>query len=252
LAVRRAAEYLYSQQQPDGSWPIGNYRVDPEGHDHYELMSLQTSIPLRGLVEAGYATDPRSERAYDWLVEQQMEDGAWPTGIADGIYGYVAGYRRLPHSRWGCRSNTTAAVTCMSLHPERRRSNTARRGLDHILGRETKERYHLGHDTARAIGVEPSTGFITYYARFDNAHVLKLCTKAEASTQDPRVKDLVDYVKGAQGQYGLWEYTPKPQATKWVTYDILRSLRKILSESDWESMQPRTPFQAYPAKMKRF
>jgi len=143
-AVEKAAEYLYSQQQKDGSWPLGNYSEDSEGADIYDKMSLQTSHPLRGLAEAGYASDPRSETAYDWLMEQQLPDGAWPTGVAGDVYGYAAGYRRLPHSRWGCRSNTTAAVTCLSLHQERRRSNETRRGLDHLLGRETRERQYLG------------------------------------------------------------------------------------------------------------
>lgn len=186
------------------------------------------------------------------MTERQMEDGAWPTGMANGVYGYVAGYRRIPHSRWGCMSNTTAAVTCLSLHEKRRKSVAARRGLDLLLGRETRERQHLGHDIARTIGFEPSTGFITYYARFDNAHIIKLCSRLEAATHDTRIKDLIDYIIGEQGKYGLWNCINKPQATKWITYDILLSLRGILPVSDWESFEPRTPFQPYPPKRKRY
>jgi hypothetical protein len=250
-AVSKAAEYIFSQQQSDGSWPLGNYMVDSDGFEGYDRMSLQTSLPLRGLAVAGYATDPRSEQAYDWLIDQQLEDGAWPTGVAGDVYGYVAGYRRLPHSRWGCRSNTTSAVTCLSLHPERRKSNETRRGLDHLLGRETRERQNLGYDIARTTGVEPSTGFITYFARFDTAHILRLVTRIEASTSDQRVKDLVEFIWAQQGDYGLWEYT-KPLATKWVTYEVLRNLREVVSESDWVNLEPRTPFQPYPHKKKRF
>ncbi|MCW4014556.1 MAG: terpene cyclase/mutase family protein [Candidatus Bathyarchaeota archaeon] len=250
-AVEKAAEYLYSQQQRDGSWPLGNYAEDSDGADIYDRMSLQTSHPLRGLAEAGYASDPRSETAYDWLMEQQLPDGAWPTGVAGDVYGYVAGYRRLPHSRWGCRSNTTAAVTCLSMHPERRKRSETRRGLDHLLGHETRERQYLGFDVARMVGVEPCTGFITYYARFDVTHILKLITQVEASTSDQRVRDLVDFVKEQQGEYGLWEYT-KPFASRWVTFDVLRSLKMVLSESDWVNLEPRTPFQPYPSKRKRF
>lgn len=250
-AVKKAAEYLYSQQQADGSWLLGNYRQDADGADNYDRMSLQTSLPLRGLAEAGFASDPRSEVAYDWILEQQLPDGAWPTGVAGDVYGYVAGYRRLPHSRWGCRSNTTAAVACLSLHPERRRSNETRRGLDHLLGRETREKQYLGFDVARLVGAEPCTGLITYHARFDVAHILRLVTATEASTSDPRVSDLVGFVRDQQGDYGLWEYV-RPQASRWVTYDVLRSLRLVLSESDWVNIEPRTPFQPYPSKRKRF
>ena len=250
-AVAKAAEYLYSQQEKDGSWPLGNYKVDSDGADGYDVMSLQTSLPLRGLVTAGYAEDPRSEQAFDWLLEQQLPDGAWPTGVAGEVYGYVAGYRRLPHSRWGCRSNTTAAVTCLSMHPERRNSNEARRGMGHLLGRETRERYYLGFEIARIVGAEPSTGFITYYARFDVAHILKLLTHVGASTSDQRVDDLVNFIKNQQNEYGFWEYT-QPQASRWITYDVLRTLKGVLSDSDWVNLEPRTPFQPYPKKRKRF
>lgn len=250
-AISKAAEYIYSHQEKDGSWPLGNYKADSDGVDGYDVMSLQTSLPLRGLVAAGYAEDPRSEQAFDWLVEQQLPDGAWPTGVAGDVYGYVAGYRRLPHSRWGCRSNTTAAVSCLSMHPERRNGNETRRAMDHLLGRETRERHYLGFEIARIIGSEPATGFITYYARFDVSHILKLLTRVGAATSDQRVEDLVEFIREQQSGYGFWEYT-KPQASKWITYDVLRTLKSVLSESDWVNLEPRTPFQPYPAKRKRF
>ena len=56
----------------------------------------------------GYATDPRAERAYAWLLARNawtMVRGppgsrAGPDSAGVGTYGHVAGYRRLPHSRW--------------------------------------------------------------------------------------------------------------------------------------------------------
>ena len=225
--------------------------MDSDGEDGYDRMSLQTSIPLRGLAAIGYAEDPRCEQAYEWLIEQRLKDGAWPTGVAGDVLGYVAGYRRLPHSRWGCRSNTTSAVTSLSMHPERRRSTETRIGLDHLLGRETRERQYLGFDVARIVGLEPATGWITYYARFDVAHILRLIVNTGASTEDKRVKDIVEFIWEERGDYGLWEYA-KPPGSRWVTYDILRCMRSLLSESDWVNVQPRTPFQPYPTKRKRF
>jgi hypothetical protein len=44
------------------------------------MVPLQTALPLRALAMCGYATDPRAERAYAWLLAQRLEDGAWPTG----------------------------------------------------------------------------------------------------------------------------------------------------------------------------
>lgn len=131
-AVARGAAYLFSLQQSDGSWPLARGGDEEAAREGYTTISLQTSLPLRALAACGYATDERAERAYEWLLAQRLDDGAWPTGVAAGMLGRVAGYRRLPHSSWGCRSNTTGALACLALHPQRRHSPAARRALDLI------------------------------------------------------------------------------------------------------------------------
>ncbi len=257
-AVRRGAEYLFSQQRVDGAWPLGE-AVDEDGspgtRERYSMIPLQTSLPLRGLAACGLATDPRAERAYEWLLAQRLPEGAWPTGIAaGGVYGYVAGYRKLPHSRWGCRANTTGALVCFSLHPERRHSPEARRALDLLLGRETREVHPLGFEVARLLVAEPSHGFTTFYARFDLALLLDLCSRVGADRSDERVDTLVTFVRGLQGPYGLWEYPSRPQISRWLTFDLLRSLSRLdqAGQGGWLSLEPRTPFQTYPKKQKRF
>ena len=69
------------------------------------MIPLQTALPLRGLAAVGAAEEPFCERAYEWLLAQRLEDGAWPSGLASGVHGYVAGYRRLTgpaplYGRW--------------------------------------------------------------------------------------------------------------------------------------------------------
>ena len=254
-AVTRAAAYLFSQQREDGSWPRVNIPQETsKGHDRmtYEMMPLQTAIPLRGLAASGFATDPRAEKAYEWLLAQRMDDGAWPTGIINGNYGYVAGYRRIAHSRWGCRSNTTGALICLALHPERRRSDAARRALDLLMGRETREAQNVGFEVARIVGAEPVSGWITFFARFDLALMLDLCWRVGASADDGRIADLTSYLQGLQGEYGLWEYAARPQASRWVTFDILRSLSRLSSETAWVTLEPRTPFRTYGRDQRRF
>jgi len=253
-AVRRGAEWLFSRQRDDGAWPLPRSDDDGEAREGYSIISLQTSLPLRGLAACGYATDPRAERAYEWLLAQRLSDGAWPTGIASGNYGYVAGYRRLAHSRWGCRSNTTGALACLALHPARRTSTEARRALDLLLGRETREAAVLGTEVARIIGAELAHGFITSFARFDLAQLLDLCWRIGATTEDPRVAEVVGFVSEVQGPFGLWEYAARPQASRWVTFDLLRSLLRLKGgeSEEWISLEPRTPFQAYPRRPKRY
>ena len=249
-AIARGAEYIYKQQQPDGSWSLGSYSMDAERDTNYDAVSLQTSIPLRALAQCGYATNKRSEKAYEWLLKQRLPDGAWPTGLAKGNYGYVAGYRKLPHSRWGCRSNTTGALACLALHPSRRRSSETQKALEHLLARETRERQNVGYDVARIIGAEKASGFFTYYAHFDLAQVLDLCWRIGASSEDPKVADIIEFIHKLQGQYGLWTYNKRPHASRWITYSILNSLRNINDEVDWINIDPRTPFQPYPKRRR--
>lgn len=252
-AVARGADFLFSQQQEDGAWPL-TWSPDGGLREGYSIVSLQTSLPLRALAACGYAGDARAERAYEWLLAQRLPDGAWPTGVAAGTLGRVAGYRRLAHSRWGCRSNTTGALACLALHPRRRTSAEARRALDLLLGRETREELAVGFDVARTVGYEETRGFLTTFARFDAAQVLDLCWRVGAGTDDERVGDLVAFVRSQQGPYGLWEYAARPQATRWVTFDLLRSLARLAGNDggEWLSLEPRTPFQPYPTRQKRY
>jgi hypothetical protein len=257
-ALEKGAAYLFSQQRPDGSWPMDaeverdDGQSQPAQPGEIYMVPLQTALPLQGLAACGYATDPRSERAYEWLIEQRLPDGAWPTGIASGVYRGVGGYRRLAHSRWGCRSNTTAALVCLALHPQRRNRPEARRALDLLLGRETQDESALGFEVARLVGAERPRGFLTFYARFDLAQVLSLCSQVGASAEDERVAALLEFVHRQQGVYGLWEYAARPQVSRWVTFDILRSLAGLEGNQDWLSQEPRTPFQPYPRRKKRF
>jgi len=249
LVVKKGAEFLFSFQREDGSWGSPD---DPEVEDESIITPLQTALPVRGLAFCGYATDSRIEKAYKWMLQHKLPDGAWPTRVTtDGSYGYRAGYRALPHSRFGCRSNTTGVLQCLALHPDRRHSKEARRALDLLLARETRDAHVLGFEVARMIGVESARGFLTYFARFDLGLILDLCWRIGATLEDERVGDLVKFIQGLQSEYGLWEYQ-KPQASRWVTFDLLRSLSRLDTEGDWVSLEPRTPFEGYPRIQKRY
>jgi hypothetical protein len=256
-AIRRGAEYLFAQQQPDHSFPLitqgavlDGGRLDEDVK--YHMIPLQTALPLLGLAWAGYATDPRAERAYDWLLAEELPQGGWPSGRHADQYIFAGGYRRLAHSKFGCRTNTTASVSALALHPTRRTSKSARRGLDLLLAHEHRQANALGFEVARIIGTEPPRGGFTYFKRYDVAQILDLSWRIGASMEDPRVAANVRFVSDLQGPYGLWEYQRHPEISRWISFDILRSLSRLDKETNWFSMEPRTPFQAYPKKPKRF
>jgi hypothetical protein len=110
----------------------------------------------------------------------------------------------------------------------------------------------LGYEVARTIGAERARGFFTYFARYDLTLILDLCWRIGASLEDPRIADMVAFVEGLQGRYGLWEYASRPEVSRWMSFDLLRSLSRIDLETDWVSQEPRTPFQPYPKRPRRY
>jgi hypothetical protein len=250
-SVKKGVEFIFSKQKSDGSWPLPKSKKKNE-FSGYDMQPLQTAIPLEGIAACGHSTDKSAEKAYEWLLERRLDDGAWPIGITSGVYGKIGGYRRIAHSRWGCRSTTIGVLNCFSYHPKRKNSLEIQRAMDLVLGCEIKEKYNLGYVISRLIGLEPSRGWITYYPRLDPAHLLNLCWRVGVSTTDQRLSELIDFVVNLQGEFGLWECNLHPQATRWLTFDLLHSLSKLTSKGDWISLEPRTPFRAYPKKEKRF
>jgi hypothetical protein len=249
-SVQNGINFLFTKQLEDGSWPLPSRRKKIDGG--YDMIPLQTAFPLRAIAACGYSTDKRAERGYEWLLTHRLEDGSWPAGTKSGTKGFIAGYRKLAHSRWGCRTNTTAILHCFALHPQRRTSNIARKALDLLLARETREKHTFGFEVARMIGLEPMSGYFTHFAKFDVAFLLQLCWRIGASSDDERISNLLDFTFDLQGPYGLWKYLPHPQASRWITFDLLRTLSQLDETTDWLSIEPRTPFKAYPKQIKRF
>lgn len=244
-AVDRVARRLLRLQSADGSWPLPRSKRGDEG---YTMSPLQTSLPLRGLAEAGYATQAGAGRAYRWLLDRRLEDGSWPTGKAAGTDAYVAGYRRLPRSP-GCRSNTTGALACLVHHPDLRSSDDARRAADILLRRETREESTFGSEVSRLCGVEEPAGFVTFYARFDLAFLLDLCSRAGVSRDDRRMGELVDDVERLRNGAGLFEHPAYPHLTRWLTLDVSLSLQR-LEGATWTSLDDLRTTYSRPARRR--
>jgi hypothetical protein len=255
-AVKKGAEFLFAQQQSDGAFPLITQGAVLDGGRSqdvkYHAIPVQTALPLLGLAWAGYATDRRAEAAYEWLLNEELPEGGWPSGRHKDKLVFAAGYRRLPHSKFGCRTNTTAVVSALALHPTRQKSESARKGLDKLLVQELRQTHTLGFEVARIVGAEPPRGGFTYFQRYDIGQMLDLSWRIGANLDDPRLAENVQFVKELQGPYGLWEYERYPEVSRWITFDLLRSLTRLDQESDWLSKEPRTPFQAYPKKPRRF
>ena len=268
--VDRFVEHVFAQQQADGSWPLSFAPPDPKpakrrrnqspprpAGEGYEMMPIQTSLPLRGVAAAGYATDPRAERAYDWLISKRLDDGSWPgdtkadLGVGGKVGGRTPGYRRLPRGN-GCRAATTGAMACFALHPERRMSPPAHDALDHLLARETRDEWSLGWEVSRLTGFEKASGRLTFYATFDLAFLLDLASRSDVSLDDDRVADLIAFLETLRGPFGLWEHPAHPQLSRWLTFDIELSLRRFEAARTWTGSTERVSFTPYPKQRRRY
>jgi hypothetical protein len=255
-----AVEAILARQQPDGSLSPSR-EEDGEGlemapSDGPRFVTMHTAVPLRGIAAAGFATDSRAERAYDWLIGVRLPDGSWPAGPkADfGRHGRAAPpereYRRLPRGA-GCRSATTGAVACLALHPDRRRSDAARIGADHLLARETRDEAALGWEVSRLVGLERAMGQVTFYVTFDPAFTLDLASRCGVSPEDRRVRDLVAWLETLRGPYGLWEHDAHPQLSRWLSFDLECSLRRV-RQGDWVGNEEPASFTPYKRGPRRY
>ncbi len=270
--VRDAVDAIFARQQPDGTWAASvddddgdderparkpKRKAPPQAgpSDGPRFVTMPTVVALRGVAAAGFATDPRAERAYDWLLGVRLPDGSWPAGPkADlGQDGRPSQpereYRRLTRGA-GCRSATTGAAAAFALHPERRRSDPARIAVDHLLARETRDEAALGWELSRLVGLERAMGGITFYVTHDPAFIVDLASRCGVSPEDRRVRDLVAWIETLRGPYGLWEHHGHPQLARWLTFDLESSLRRLLA-GDWignEEPASFTPYQRGPRR----
>jgi hypothetical protein len=264
-----AVDAIFAFQQPDGSWPAwldDNDQPTPKrrretqprspGGEGPRFVTMHTVVPLRGIAAAGFATDPRAERAYEWLLSARLPDGSWPAGPKgdlgeDGRPSLPEmDYRRLTRGA-GCRSATTGAVACFTLHPERNRSDAARIGVDHLLARETRDASTLGWEVSRLVGLERALGQVTFYVTHDLAFLLDLASRCGVSPHDRRVQDLATYLETLRGPYGLWQHPAHPQLSRWLTFDLECSLRR-LGDGDWIGNEEPAAFTPYKKRRRRY
>jgi len=142
--ARRAVQWLFDQQEPDGSW-FGRW-----GINHV----YGTGAVLPGLIAAG--VDPSREcirRAVRWLEQHQNEDGGWGEDP-----------RSYDDPSWIGRGQSTASQTAwalLALHAAGERSRALARGVAWLVA---TQRSDGGWDEPQYTGTGfPSDYYINYH-----------------------------------------------------------------------------------------
>ncbi len=82
--LERAAEYVFSCQSEEG---------DIRGFLANQYATYYTGAVTGILIKAGYAGDPRVERALEWLLAMRQDDGGWTIPILTHKLGRATRYR---------------------------------------------------------------------------------------------------------------------------------------------------------------
>lgn len=251
--VKKGISYLMSKQARDGSWSLDkDLRKYFREEDTNFITSLQTSIPLRALSMCKAFDLSQVELAYDWLIEQRIDDGTWPTGYIEGNMRGVGGYRKLAHSQWGCRTNTTSALACLVQHPKYHKSEITRKALDILLANKRFEQHNLGFEIAKLMGAQTNSGLLTFHYEFDLGLIMYLCAKAKVSKTDSRLQDIIAFLNSIRLPNGLWEYNKSISASRYLTYDLLKSMMQLDENSSWFSIEPETSFEKVRRPKERY
>jgi squalene-hopene/tetraprenyl-beta-curcumene cyclase len=102
-AMRKAADWLISIQNPDGGWGEDgtSYKLDYRGYEPAPSTASQTAWALLGLMAAGGVDHAAVGRGIAYLAQNQGPDGLWneqrytATGFPRVFYLRYHGYRRF-------------------------------------------------------------------------------------------------------------------------------------------------------------
>jgi squalene-hopene/tetraprenyl-beta-curcumene cyclase len=78
-AVRRAVNWLYSMQRPDGGWGEDNQSYHDPGYSGKADKStgFQTAWALLALMAAGESNSKSVRMGVEYLIQHQQDDGLW-------------------------------------------------------------------------------------------------------------------------------------------------------------------------------
>jgi len=192
-AVRRAVDYVMSEQEPEGSW-FGRWGVN---------HLYGTALVLPGLKAVGFdMTDPRIRKSAQWIASKQQPCGGWGESCAS--------YMDDSHRGLGTPTPSQTAWALMSLiaigDPDY--DECIMRGIDWLMEKQEDgtwndehyvgcgfpgygvgERINLNKDTARlAQGRELARGFMLDYNMYRHYFPLQALGRAREYFGGEKVK----------------------------------------------------------------
>ena len=215
--VQSGCEFLFTYQREHGGF-CRRRRVRGRGvvWDDQPEPCTQARI-ARFLIQFGYADDPRTRTAVDWLLATQRDDGMWLCERA---------------GRHGCLRATLDVLRAAVLDPETAASPAVTRAaavVCDLVMEPRMGRYHVG---------ELWTILEYPYFGYGVISALDALARLGYTLEHPKLALAMEYLLGRQLPDGAWpldQSAPRPpfdvgqpgQPNEWLTLDALRVIKLL-------------------------
>nr|MBN2278743.1 terpene cyclase/mutase family protein [candidate division Zixibacteria bacterium] len=222
--IAAACEYVFRTQLPGGGF---GWAPPPTPADCF------TGILTESLAKLGYVSDPRSQKAYAWLLNRQRLDGGFwckNTGLPGGSR------EREP----SCAFATLCVMGAFARNPDLADGESVRRGLKFLLKcweNRGKIKY-AGHDSEIGRGWEK----LKYpYTDYRILKYLEVLSQFELIRNDPNVHEMIDLLLGkgdtsgryfAESIHKAWsdfDFGQKRIPSRWITFLMYRIIKRFIT-----------------------
>ncbi len=223
-AMERAAEFLFSCQTDEG---------DFRGVYWNQYSPTYSAAFMELLIKAGYEDDKRIELGLKWLLSTRQDDGGWviPFRTANlGLKETMARKDLVEHDRNKPFSHMVTGVVlrAFAAHPENRKQPEVKKASELLASRIFKTDRYTDRKAPH------------YWTRFsfpfwftDLLSALDTLSQLGLSTDQPKIREGVDWFIEHQKKHGLWDLrlvrgTSDKIQNLWVNLAICRTLKRLL------------------------
>jgi squalene cyclase len=225
-ALEKAAEFLFGCQTDEGDFR-GMYGNQYTPNYSAAIMEL--------LIKAGYGNDPRLEKGFQWLLAMRQQDGGWAIPlrtVGAKLDVTFTDYPTLtPDRSKPCSHLVTGIVLrAFAAHERYRRSEEAR-----TAGKLMSSRFFMRDKY-------PDRAAPTFWTKFtfpfwftDLLSALDSLSLLGFTTDEPKIKEALDWFVTSQGEDGLWNLQLlKARSDKdlrlWLGLAICRVFRRLYGQ----------------------
>ncbi len=223
--IAGACEYVFSTQLPNGGF---GWAPPPTAGDCF------TGILTESLAKIGYVSDPRLQKACNWLIARQRLDG--------GFWCKNTGLPGKPRQHEpSCAFATLCVLGALSLFPELKNTEITDSCVEFLFQcweNRGKIKY-AGHDS------QVGQGWDKLKYPFTDYRILKyldILTRFDYACRDRRMKEIIElliakhdkdgrfYAESIHKCWSDYDFGQKKSPSRWITLLVYRIAKRVMDE----------------------